>query len=205
MNINIKKNIIKKKTIHKIEESDLLNLKKNSMNSTMKFINLNHEKKKIENNILTLSEESVSIVKENLKKSEIQNKAKENKLKESKKKEKENNNKNSNKENNIELNENRTNSIKIIKKTDENELIESNNENSDIIINSKRRENNLEQIEKLTRDLLGYKNDKKTKTLNPISNLDNKENENENSFNDVMTEDEKKKRRKYMNVYDFII
>ena len=200
-----KKEYNKKKTIHKIEESDLLNLKKNSMNSTMKFINLNHEKKKIENNILTLSEESVSIVKENLKKSEIQNKAKENKLKESKKKEKENNNKNSNKENNIELNENRTNSIKIIKKTDENELIESNNENSDIIINSKRRENNLEQIEKLTRDLLGYKNDKKTKTLNPISNLDNKENENENSFNDVMTEDEKKKRRKYMNVYDFII
>ena len=67
------------------------------------------------------------------------------------------------------------------------------------------RGNLLQQIEKLTRDLLGYKNDKKTKTLNQISNFENKENEKENSFNDVMTEEEKKKRRKFMNVYDFII
>ena len=205
-----KKEHHKKKTINNIEENDLLNLKKNSMNTTMKFINLNHEKKKSENNILTLSEESVSIVKENLKKSEIQNKAKENKLnqlKEIKKNENQNNKKNSNKEINKELKEkkleNRPNSKKVIKKTEESELIDL--DNSDIIIKSKRRENNLQQIEKLTRDLLGYKNDKKTKTLNQISNFENKENEKENSFNDVMTEDEKKKRRKFMNVYDFII
>ena len=205
-----KKEYYKKKTVKKIEENDLLNLKKNSMNSTMKFININHEKKKKDNNILTLSEESVSLVKENLKKSEIQNKAKENKLnqlKEINKNENENNNKNSNKENNTELKEtkieNRRNSRKVSNKTEENGLIDL--DNSDIVIKSKRRENNLEQIEKLTRDLLGYQNDKKKKTLNPISNIENKENKEENSFNDVMTEDEKKKRRKFINVYDFII
>ena len=205
-----KKEYYKKKTVKKIEENDLLNLKKNSMNSTMKFININHEKKKKDNNILTLSEESVSLVKENLKKSEIQNKAKENKLnqlKEINKNENENNNKNSNKENNTELKEtkieNRLNSRKVSNKTEENGLIDL--DNSDIVIKSKRRENNLEQIEKLTRDLLGYQNDKKKKTLNPISNIENKENKEENSFNDVMTEDEKKKRRKFINVYDFII
>ena len=205
-----KKEYYKKKTVKKIEENDLLNLKQNSMNSTMKFININHEKKKKDNNILTLSEESVSLVKENLKKSEIQNKAKENKLnqlKEINKNENENNNKNSNKENNTELKEtkieNRRNSRKVSNKTEENGLIDL--DNSDIVIKSKRRENNLEQIEKLTRDLLGYQNDKKTKTLNPISNIENKENKEENSFNDVMTEDEKKKRRKFINVYDFII
>ena len=176
----------------------------------MKFININHEKKKKDNNILTLSEESDSLVKENLKKSEIQNKAKENKLnqlKEINKNKNENDNKNSNKENNTELKEtkieNRRNSRKVSNKTEENGLIDL--DNSDIVIKSKRRENNLEQIEKLTRDLLGYQNDKKTKTLNPISNIENKENKEENSFNDVMTEDEKKKRRKFINVYDFII
>ena len=205
-----KKEYYKKKTVKKIEENDLLNLKKNSMNSTMKFININHEKKKKDNNILTLSEESVSLVKENLKKSEIQNKAKENKLnqlKEINKNKNENDNKNSNKENNTELKEtkieNRRNSRKVSNKTEENGLIDL--DNSDIVIKSKRRENNLEQIEKLTRDLLGYQNDKKKKTLNPISNIENKENKEENSFNDVMTEDEKKKRRKFINVYDFII